>query len=176
MTDTTTLTGPTGGRWVRTRSEQRVVYRRCSLCSAQITEGWAYFVGITEYATACLECADAIVNTETEEVNVTGTAGITPDMLVEVALALEAANLDWEQGRATSPDTRDFVLITERIVADRIGPEYLWLADGMTQEMVAEALYEAQSDGQLNEWPEMAEWLVTAVTTGQDLGQPGGDA
>ena len=106
----------------------------------------------------------------------TGTAGITPDMLVEVALALEAANLDWEQGRATSPDTRDFVLITERIVADRIGPEYLWLADGMTQEMVAEALYEAQSDGQLNEWPEMAEWLVTAVTTGQDLGQPGGDA
>ena len=105
----------------------------------------------------------------------TGTAGITPDMLSEVALALEAANLDWEQGRATSPDTRDFVLITERIVGAGIGPEYLWLG-GITREQVAEALYEAQSDGQLNEWPEMAEWLATAVTVGHDLGQDGGAA
>lgn len=98
----------------------------------------------------------------------TGTAGFTPAILSEIAVALEAANLDWEQGRATSPDARDFVLITERVVEQRLGPEYLWLADGVTQEQVAETLYELQSGGWLQDWNEMAEWLAGAVTVGPE--------
>ena len=65
MTDTTTLTGPTGGRWVRVRPEQRVVYMRCSACGAMVTEGWSYCVGIVAYASTCLECTAAITDTTT---------------------------------------------------------------------------------------------------------------
>ena len=98
----------------------------------------------------------------------TGTAGITPEHLAEIALALESAVLDWEQGKAPSPDTRDYVLIAERVLTDRIGPEYLWLSDA-THESVAEALWEALCDGRIDVYPEMAEWLATAITVGTEV-------
>lgn len=158
------LTGPADGTWVLVTGGQRKVPMHCSICDQLVTEAWAYYVGIVAHAYACLTCADDI---DPKEVTMTSTAGITPDMLTEVALALEAAHLDWEQGKTTSPDTRDYVLLTERVLTERIGPEYLWLSDA-THESVADSLWEAQCDGRLNEWAEMAEWLATAITTGTE--------
>lgn len=161
----TALTGPADGTWVRVRSEQRVVYLRCDLCGTQVTEGWAYYVGLTSHATCCVGCADGLIDNDDKEVTMTGTAGITPEHLTEIALACESAHLDWEQGKATSPDTRDYVLLAEQVLTNRIGPEYLWLTSA-TRETVAEALYEHQCEGLLNEWAEMAEWLADAITSG----------
>lgn len=158
------LTGPADGRWVRVRSEQRVVYLRCAMCDAQVTEGWSYYVGIVAHAQVCVTCADSSIDTD-KEVTMTSTAGITADHLAQIALACEAAHLDWEQGRATSPDTSDYVLLTERVLTEGIGPEHLWLSDD-TRESVADRLYDEQCDGRLNEWAEMAEWLAAAVTVG----------
>jgi hypothetical protein len=165
-----TLTGPANGRWVRVTSTQRRVYLRCAMCDALVTEGWAYYVGIVAHAQVCVTCADSSIDND-REVTMSGTAGITPQHLTEIALALEASNLDWEEGRATSPDTRDFVLITERILTDRIGPEYLWLSDA-THESVAEAMYQMQCDGLLSQWSDMAEWLAEAITVGTEERDP----
>lgn len=162
-----TLQGPAGGEWVLTQPIGRGgIYSRCQVCG-RLTEHavWQYFIGSVAHACVCTDCAD-IDNEEVTHVT-TPTAGLTPDHLAEIALALEAAHLDWEQGRATSPDTRDYVLITERIITDRIGPEHLWLGEA-TREQVADDLYEAQCDGRLNEWAEMAEWLAGAVTVGPE--------
>jgi hypothetical protein len=164
-----TLTGPEGGTWVLVTGGQRKVPMHCGICDSLVTEAWAYYVGIVAHAYACPDCAATIDSTDDKEVAMSGTAGITPDHLAEIALACEAAHLDWEQGRATSPDTRDYVLITERIVSERVGPEYLWLSDA-THESVADALYEAQCDGRLNDWAEMAEWLAASVTVGTEAG------
>ena len=156
------MRGPQGGKWVRVTSTQRIVYLRCDLCGLTVKEGWAYYVGVVAHAHACFMCADAITN---EEVPMTSIPGITAEHLAEVALACEAADLDWQEGRAPSTDARDFVLITERVIRERVGPEYLWLSDA-THETVADALYDAQCEGRLGEWPEMAEWLAEAVTVG----------
>ena len=159
------MTGPSGGEWVHTTATMRDVPTRCDKCERMVTTGiWQYFVGLVSHARVCDACADG---NDPKEVTMNGTAGITPEILAEIALALEGANEDWVQGRAASPDTRDFVLVTERILTDRIGPEYLWLADGTTGESVADALYELQCEGKLSEWAEMAEWLAGMVTVGE---------
>lgn len=168
----TTLTGPAGGEWVLVDGSGRDVPARCDLCAALVAKSYRYYVGIVSHATVCLACADLTPITPTKEATMApttsdGSAGITPAILAEIALALEGSNLDWEEGRATSPDTRDFVLIAERVITDRIGPEYLWLSDA-TGESVAEAMYELQCDGKLSEWAEMAEWLSGMVTVGPD--------
>lgn len=172
---TAKLSGPAGGEWVHVVATGRDVPTRCDECGDLTHDSWQWYVGLISHARLCAACvneltAAVVVSVTPKEEVMASTAGITPDHLTEIALALEAAHLDWEQGRATSPDTRDYVLITERIVADRIGPEYLWLSDATT-ESVAEALYEAQCDGEtLSEWADMAEWLATAVTVGHDEG------
>ena len=91
----------------------------------------------------------------------------TAEHVAMIALACEAAHLDWERGKATSPDTRDYVLLAEKVLTERLGPEYLWLTDA-THDSVADDLYEAQCDGRLNDWAEMAEWLATAITVGTE--------
>jgi hypothetical protein len=157
------------------------VQHHCTVCNtSKRGDCWQHWVGIVASHTICVPCAEQVTDNidgpEAKEATMTSTAGVTPDMLAEVALALESANEDWATGRATSPDTRDFVLITEGILEQRLGAEYLWLSDDdtslreavATRESVAEAMYELQCEGKLSEWAEMAEWLATAVTVGHE--------
>lgn len=164
------------GEWSHTpaRLIDRPTY--CDQCKRRVTTGiWKWYPSpLVSTTRVCDDCAEATSTTDPKEVTV---SPITPELVSEVAMALEAAHLDWEQGRAASPDTTDYVLITERIVEDRLGPEYMWLSDEgttlagaiTTRDTVAEQLYEAQCDGStLNEWAEMAEWLIAAVTVGPE--------
>lgn len=172
---TAKLSGPAGGEWVHVVATGRDVPTRCDECGDLTHDSWQWYVGLVSHARLCAACvneltAAVVVSVTPKEAPVpASTQGVTPDHLAEIALALEAAHLDWEQGRATSPDTNDYVLITERILTERLGPEYLYLAEA-TRESVAQELWERQCGGDINEWAEMAEWLATAVTVGPDLG------
>jgi len=85
---------------------------------------------------------------------------IDPTIRSQIAVRLEAANSDWESGRATSPDTLDFVNFADQILSKRLGDKYI----GSTVEgrqLIADAMWEIQCEGgRLQEWGDMADYLV----------------
>jgi hypothetical protein len=89
---------------------------------------------------------------------------IDPDVKAEIALALEACHLDWEEGRSCSPDERDYVIIAREVLQRRLPSFGGTTPEG--EEFVADHLYERQcgsADEQLTTWAEITEFIVDAL-------------
>jgi hypothetical protein len=164
----TNLIGPAGGEWVRVNATGRDVPSRCGECGHLVAQSYQYYVGLVSRATLCLPCADDAISTDelnSKEETMTSTTPPNGELVkAEIALALEAAILDWEEGRLPSPDSRDYVIIAERILTERIGPEYLYLGDD-TRELIADDLFDRQSNGELGEFGQIADYLVDRLTS-----------
>jgi len=88
-------------------------------------------------------------------------AKVPAELKQTIALAMEAANEDWEKGFAVSPDQMDMVRIADLLLMERYDGYPGSTPEG--RQFLADDLYERQSAGELNEWSEMAEFVVDCL-------------
>jgi len=87
-------------------------------------------------------------------------AKVDPELKAEIAMTLEASNLEWEQ-TGISPSPLDFVRMADLLLMEKYEGYGGSTPEG--RDFLADSLYEEMSAGKLDDWREMTEYLVDCL-------------